>query len=202
MKVILSTRNEEKTKQIRAIFANTDIHILSLDEAEIVGDVEEGVESLEDNASLKTMFAWQKTLWPDAYTMADDTGLFIEALGGKPGVITADWAGKPVKGAELEAYAIKQISAIPEAERQALWKTVAAVREPSGNQRMFEGESAGRVITEPRGVLKPKFPYSRIFVPDQGDGRTWAEMSTEEQNAISHRGRAFDKAKEFLLSKL
>lgn len=201
MKVILSTRNEEKTKQIRAIFANTDIHILSLDEAEIDGNVEEGEVSLEENASLKTMFAWQKTLWPDAYTMADDTGLFIEALGGKPGVITADWAGKPVKGAELEAFALERIRAIPEEKRQAYWKTIAAIREPSGNLRIFEGVSAGRVIDTPQGELIPKFPYSRIFVPE-GETRTWAQMSTEEQNAISHRGRAFDKAKEFLLSTL
>jgi XTP/dITP diphosphohydrolase len=202
MKIILSTRNGEKTKQINAMFAGTDIHILSLEDAEIEGEVEEGIESLEENASLKTMFAWRKTSWPDAWTMADDTGLFIHALGGEPGVITADWAGKEVKGAELEAFAVSKIRAIPEGQRSAYWKTVAAVREPSGNLLIFTGESGGRVIDEPRGELKPQFPYSRIFVPDDGDGRTWAQMTTEEQNAISHRGKAFEKAREFLLTRI
>lgn len=201
MRIILATNNISKIEQIKAIFAGSGLDLFSLAEAKIESNVEEGIESLEENAGLKSMDVWRKKPWQDAWTMADDTGLFIDALGGEPGVITADWAGKEVKGAALEAFAIKKIRPIPEERRRAVWRTVAAVREPSGNLHIFTGESGGKMIDKPQGILIPEFPYSRIFVPE-GENRTWSQMSTDEQNAISHRGLAFSKAREYLLTKL
>ncbi|MES2006976.1 MAG: non-canonical purine NTP pyrophosphatase [Patescibacteria group bacterium] len=195
----LSTWNPGKAEQIRALFVGTPIRILTLDDLKIEGEGIEDGSTLEENAGKKAAFAWGNT--DKMWVMADDTGLFIEALGGEPGVITADWAGKEVKGEALRDFVLEKISQIPEGSRTAYWETVAVVRDPKGNAYSFTGKATGVLISEPRGPVQAGMPYSQIFIPD-GSTKTWAEMSIEEENAISHRGKAFQQVREFLLKQL
>lgn len=202
MDVILSTRNKGKTEEIRAMFAGTPIRIISLKEAGIEGVVKEGTTSLEQNADLKNMFAWRNS--QDTWIIAEDTGLFIDALGGAPGVITADWGGVEVKGEALRDFALEQIRKIPEGKRTALWRTVAVVRRPNGHYYKFEGEASGTLLAEPRGPSLEDMPFSQIFIPD-GSDKTWGELreiSIDLENSLSHRGRAFAQVREFLLSEI
>ncbi len=200
MDVILSTRNKGKTEEIRAIFAGTPIRIISLKEAGIEGVVKEGTTSLDENADLKNMFAWRNS--QDKWVVAEDTGLFIDELGGTPGVITADWGGEEVKGTALRDFALEQIRKIPEGRRTATWRTVAVVRRPSGHYYKFIGEATGTLLSEPRGPALEDMPFSQIFIPDGAD-KTWSqlrEISIDLENSFSHRGKAFTQVRKFLLS--
>jgi XTP/dITP diphosphohydrolase len=202
MDVILSTRNKGKAEEIRAMFADTPINIISLEEAGIEGSVKEGVVSLEENADKKNWFGWRNS--NGKWVVAEDTGLFIPALNDAPGVITADWGGEHVKGQALRDFAIEQFKTIPESERLGRWRTVAVVRDPKGNCAMFEGASTGRLLIEPQGPLQPDMPFSQIFVPE-GTDKTWGqlrEISIDLENSLSHRGRAFAQVKDYLLGQL
>lgn len=202
MDIIISTRNPGKVEQIRAMFIGTPIRILSLDDAGIGGEVTEGEISLEENSSLKARFAWgnSEKMW----VMAEDTGLFIDALNGEPGVITADWAGASVKGEALRDFALNKVRQIPEDSRTAFWETVAVVIAPNGDISSFRGKATGTLITDLRGPMQTGMPYSQFFIPD-GTNKTWAELaeiSIDEENALSHRGKAFAQVREFLLKQL
>jgi XTP/dITP diphosphohydrolase len=199
MEIILSTRNRGKAEQINRMFVGTPIRVISLEEAGIEGIVKEGTISLEENANLKNLFAWRHS--QDKYVVSEDTGLFIDALGGAPGVITSDWAGENVKGEALRDFVIEQIKKLPKGSRSAHWRTIAILREPKGNYHKFEGTASGTLIEDPRGNFVPSLPYSQLFVVD-GPNKTWAEMSIDEENVESHRGKAFAQVKEFLLSQL
>lgn len=190
MNIILSTRNPSKAEQIRAIFADTPITILTLTDAEIEGEVIEDGSTLEENAMKKALFAHR----PKEWAMADDTGFFIDALNGKPGVHAADWAGD-VSTDEITKYTLEQLKGVR--DRRATFETVVALLTPSGELRYFRGRVEGNILDTPRVPNQPKMPYSSIFVP-KGSNKVWAEMTTHEENKISHRGEAFRKVREFL----
>lgn len=192
MKIILSTRNPSKAEQIRAIFHGTPISILSLDEAGIQGEGTEDGTTLAENAFKKALFAHQ---YSKGWAMADDTGLFIDALNGEPGVRAARWAGDPATTDEITSYTLQMLDGVT--DRKARFETVVAVISPDGEQHFFNGEVRGTLLEAPRVEPQPKMPYSPLFVPD-GSSLVWAEMSVEQENAISHRGKAFRQARAFL----
>ncbi len=199
MEIILSTGNAGKVAEINEVFAGTPIKVIPLTDAGIEGQAVEGVDSLEENSYLKAHYAWSRA--PGRWAMADDTGLFIDALNGEPGVVTADWAGEAVKGNALMEYAISRIKEIPEDKRTAYFETVATVISPTGETTIFKGRVSGRLIVEPRGTRVPALPFIPIFIPE-GSDKTFGEMPIEDINATSHRGKAFTQVREFLLSKI
>lgn len=193
MEIILSTRNRSKIDQIKGMLAGLDITVLSLSEASIEGDAIEDGQTLEENASKKASFANQQT---GKWAIADDTGFFIDALDGKPGIHAARWAGDGLTAEDIMRFTLDKLKDVPSENRTATFTTVAVVVSPEGEKKVFSGSVRGIILTEPRTACQPNMPYSALFVPD-GQEKVWAEMSVEEENAISHRGKAFKQVRNF-----
>ena len=193
MNIILSTRNPSKVDQIKPLFNNLTITVLTLDEVGIEGDTVEDGLTLEENATKKVMFV-QERLKEPAWVMADDTGLFIPALGGAPGIHAARWAGD-VSTEEITQYTLDQLEG--KTDRSARFETVAVVGSPEGKLFSFSGEVWGTLAESPKVKSQPKMPYSPLFSPN-GMNKVWAEMTVEEENAVSHRGKAFRQVVAFL----
>lgn len=148
-------------------------------------DVIEDADTLAGNARLKASAIAAATGLP---AVADDTGLEVDALGGAPGVHTARYAGEGCSSADNRRKMLAELDGI--ADRAAAFKTVAVIVWPDGAELVVEGVCAGAIADAERGTTG--FGYDSIFVPTQGDGRTFAEMSPWEKHELSHRGRAFD----------
>lgn len=193
MQVILSTRNPSKAEQIKAVFVGSSISILTLDEAGIEGQATENGLTLEENSLKKATFVHQQD--PNCWAMADDTGIFIDALDGNPGVHTAGWSGGNKNTDQMTAWILQQLERVQ--NRSATFKTTVAIVSPDGGQYFFTGEVQGKILSVARSATQPKMPYAPIFMPD-GTNKVWAEMTVEEENEISHRGKAFRQARKFL----
>lgn len=183
MRIVLATRNPGKIAELRRILAGFDI--VGLEEFPEIGDVAETGVTFEDNALLKAYAVAQQSGLP---AVADDSGLCVDVLGGMPGVFSARWSGRHGDDQANLELLLAQVSDVPAAKLTAHFACVAALALPSGESRVAEGILPGRLISTPRGVNG--FGYDPIFVPD-GDTRTTAELSPQEKDAISHRGRAF-----------
>ena len=198
MKIILSTRNPSKAEQIKMIFYGLPVSILTLSETDIEGEAIENSSTLKDNALKKAKYAHDFAP-SGCWAMADDTGLFINALNGEPGVRSARWSGENATTNEITQYCLARLKGID--DRSAFFKTVVALVAPDGQTCFFDGEVNGILLDHPRTSPQPKMPYSPLFVP-VGSHKVWAEMTVEEENSISHRGKAFRKARNFLEKKL
>ncbi len=194
MDIILSTRNPSKALQARDFFRGSGITIKTLGDMDISGKATENGATLEENAYTKAYFA-RKAVEGRFWTMADDTGIFINALNGEPGVLSARWAGAHATTEEITKYTLARMAGI--ADRSAIFRTVVVAISPEGEKHTFMGEVRGTILEAPRCAPHPKMPYSAIFVPDR-QTLTWAEMTTKEENAISHRGKAFRQLRSFL----
>lgn len=194
MKIILSTRNPSKAVQIQGVFQGSPVQVLTLDEAGIEGEAVEDGLTLRENALKKALYAHEHSE-PDSWTMADDTGFFIDALDGRPGIKAARWAGETATTDQITQHTLKAIK--DAADRGAYFETVVAIVSPDGKQYFFDGLMDGHILEVPRTEPQPMMPYSSIFVP-KGTDLVWAEMSVEMENSISHRGIAFRKARAFL----
>lgn len=148
-----------------------------------VGDVEETAPTLQGNAIIKAVEVANHV---EGWAIADDTGLEVNALGGEPGVRSARYAGEPADDARNRAKLLAAMEGVT--DRSARFRTVVAVVSWQGDMHYETGECMGTIATEERGTNG--FGYDSIFVPDEGDGRTFAEMAPHEKDAISHRGRA------------
>ncbi len=197
MRLILATHNPDKRKELEAILrAEMDgtVEILTLDDIP-VGEIEETGETLEDNALLKARAVFEETGIP---AVADDTGLEVKALGGAPGVYSARYAGE---GATYEANVRKLLQELGGTEeRQASFISVIAFCEIEKEAQIFRGEVHGKIAYEPRGTNG--FGYDPVFIPGEPGDRTYAELSPEEKNENSHRGKAMRLFAKFLHSQL
>lgn len=185
-RIVLATANPDKVVEIRAILG--DLFELVPRPAEFPEVVEDG-ETLEANARLKATAVCAAT---GDQAMADDTGFEVEALGGAPGVHAARYAGASATYTDNVGkvlHELEQIGATRPDSRRACFVTVALLHRPDGSEVIAEGRVDGVIAAEPRGA--GTFGYDPVFVPDEGDGRTFAEMSSADKHAISHRGRAF-----------
>lgn len=194
MDIVLSTRNPSKAAQIQALFDSAPVKILTLDDVKIVGEAVEDGTTLKENALKKALFVYE-CLNPKKWVMAEDTGLFITALNGEPGIKAARWAGETATTDEITQHTLKRLEGA--ADRSATFETVVSLISPTGEQNFFSGTVTGSLLTAPRTKPRPKMPYSPLFVPD-GETLVWAEMSVEHENRISHRGKAFRLARAFL----
>ena len=182
MRLLVATRNPGKLREVRARVHG--LEVVSLDDVPPVSEVEETEETLEGNARLKALAAARATgLW----TVADDSGLFVDALGGAPGVHSARYA--PGSDADRVQALLRAMEWVPEGARWAAFRCVLALASPGGEVRLVRGECRGTVLRLPRGA--GGFGYDPVFlVPELG--RTMAELTLEEKGRISHRARALD----------
>lgn len=182
MKIIVATKNENKIKEISAIFAPLGFEVVSQIEAGLNIDVEETGDTFEKNALLK---ARAVALISDDYVLADDSGLCVDALDGRPGVYSARYAGE---GASDTHKIIKLLAEMKnETNRKAKFVTAVAFVCPDGKEIITTGEVCGKITKEPCG--DNGFGYDPIFYSDEL-GKTFAEASSEEKNSVSHRSRA------------
>ena len=147
-------------------------------------DVVEDADTLEGNARLKAAAICEATGLP---AVADDTGLEVIALEGAPGVYSARWAGEHCSYADNRNKLLHELSG--HTDRRAVFRTCVLVRWPDGRELSVDGACPGVIADGERG--ERGFGYDAVFVPDEGDGRSFAEMTDAEKHAISHRGRAF-----------
>jgi XTP/dITP diphosphohydrolase len=186
--LIFASNNVHKVAELKSILSN-NFEVLSLKEVGLQGEIPEDFETLEENAMQKAEFIYSKT---EQNCLSDDTGLEVDALNGAPGVYSARYAGEK---ASFDDNINKLLSALKsETKRTARFKTVIAVI-LNGQKHTFEGICEGYISTQRQG--KEGFGYDPIFIPN-GETRSFAEMTLEEKNAISHRGQAFRKAITFL----
>lgn len=183
MKLVLATANPGKVAEVAAVLAVVDGLDLLPRPPALAEPVEDGA-SLIENARIKARAVVAAS---GAAAVADDTGLEVEALGGEPGLYTARYAGPGVTYADNIAKLLGALEGVR--QRRARWRTVALVVMPDGREISAQGTCEGVITEAPRGT--GGFGYDPIFVPGEGDGRTFAELSREEKNALSHRGRAF-----------
>jgi XTP/dITP diphosphohydrolase len=185
VRAILATRNAHKVEEVRRILAPYDVQLVSLDEFPDVGDVAETGATFADNALLKARAVAAATGLP---ALADDSGLAVAALNDMPGVLSARWSGRHGDDAANLQLVLDQIADMPDERRMAAFICVAAAVTPGGAELVVEGRAEGVIIRAPRG--SNGFGYDPIFVP-LGERLTTAEMSPDEKDAISHRGKAF-----------
>ena len=185
MQLVCASANPDKVAEIAAILGSSDIELLP--RPDDVPEVVENAETIEGNARLKAQALCDATGLP---AVADDTGLEVDALGGAPGVRSARFAGEDATYVDNVMKLLDALADLPEPEeRVARFRTVAMVRFPDGREVVADGTVAGTIALGPRG--DNGFGYDPVFEPDEGEGRTFAEMSAGEKHAISHRGRAF-----------
>ncbi len=186
-RLVLASANPDKVKEIVAVLS-ASLPVELLPRPEGVPDVVEDADTLLGNARLKARALVAAT---GTAAVADDTGLEVEALAGAPGVYSARYAGEDASYADNVDKLLRELAALEGAggERRACFRTVALVAYPDGSEVWVEGVLPGRIAREGRGGNG--FGYDPVFVPDGGDGRTFAEMLPAEKDAVSHRGRAF-----------
>ena len=196
MELILASRNKKKIREVEAILAThfPNVRILSLDDVGYVGDIEENGTTYEENSLIKARTAVEAGNHRYA-AIADDSGLSVDALDGAPGVYSARYAGGHGDDAANNALLLKNLSHLPEAERTARFVCCIALVYPDGREMTVRGETEGLIINEARGNggfgYDPYFYYAPF-------GKTFSELSAEEKNAISHRGKAIAKLAEVL----
>lgn len=185
--LIFASNNLHKLKEVRAILSGIIVRALS--DVEISEEIPETGNTLEENAFIKADFVYWKT---NAACFADDTGLFVDALNGEPGVFSARFAGE---NCTAHDNVRKLLSLMKEkTNRSAHFKTVICLIE-NGAAKYFDGVISGIISDEPRGTSG--FGYDPVFIPD-GFKKTFSEFTPEEKNSLSHRAQAVRRMKEFL----
>ena len=188
-KIVFATNNAHKLQELRQILGN-QYEILGLADIGCHEDIPETADTIEGNARMKAEYVKQHYGY-DCFS--DDTGLEIDALNGEPGVLSARYAGP---GHDSEANiekVLKKLDGVT--ERTARFRTAIALLQ-GDEMHLFEGQVEGVILTERHGT--GGFGYDSIFQPVEGNGSTFAQMSPQDKNSISHRGRAVAKLVEFL----
>jgi XTP/dITP diphosphohydrolase len=193
--IVLASNNEKKAREMRSLLPG-EFKVITASDASVNMPDETG-STFEENALLKARAAAQQS---GRISVADDSGLEIDALDGAPGVRSARYAsdhGRPASDDENNRLALEKLNTVPSDLRTARFVSAVAVVTPDGQEIVVRGTVEGTIGTEPRG--ENGFGYDPLFTPSCSD-RTMAELTDEEKNAISHRGRAFEKALPHILS--
>jgi XTP/dITP diphosphohydrolase len=190
MRLCFASNNAHKLDEIRPLLP-AEVHLLSLADIGCHEELPETQPTLEGNARQKAQYVW------DHYGVAcfaDDTGLEVDALGGEPGVYSARYAGPERDAAANVAKLLRELGTQP--NRQARFRTVISLVRSADDVHEFSGEVQGIIAAAPIG--RSGFGYDPVFVPSEGDGRTFAEMTLIEKNMLSHRARAVAGLVDFL----
>jgi XTP/dITP diphosphohydrolase len=188
-RLLVATRSEHKLRELRELLGLRNGELITLDDAGVDGEPVEDGATFEDNAAIKARFGLAATGLP---TLADDSGIEVDALGGGPGVRTRRYAGEDATDEENNEKLLTELAGLPPERRGARYVCVLALALPGGGDRLLyaRGECNGRIATNPRG--SGGFGYDPIFEPEGEPvgGRTFGEWSAEAKNRISHRARA------------
>ena len=202
MKLVLATNNLHKIEEIRHALADLPVKILSRSDFHAFPDPDETADTLEENAIIKARAVRLATGSP---SLADDTGLEVSALGGAPGALSARYAGPNATYTDNVTKLLKALTGVPfvdpaagQGARSARFRTVIAI-DWGDTVETVEGVINGHISDYARG--DKGFGYDPVFVPD-GHNQTFAEMSLDEKNTISHRGQALALAREVILTRL
>jgi len=194
LKVVLATGNQDKVREIRQILGEAPVELVSLAEFPDVTPAEEDGRSFEENALKKAISVWQQT---GLASLADDSGLEVNALNGEPGVKSARFAGEGASYADNNRKLLEKLRSVPKEKRKAAFVCVAAMVTPKGKMIIQRGEVKGRIIDEYRG--EGGFGYDPVFYLP-GEKKTMAELGQDEKNKISHRAQAFNAMRNFILT--
>jgi len=190
--LLLATSNPHKLEEFRVIFADLPLRLFSLSDLQLDIEVDETGITFAENAELKARTYAQAS---GMLTLADDSGLEIDALTGAPGIQSARYLGRETSYEERCRRILQQLKGLPIEQRTARFRCAIALADPSGNTRIVEGIIEGVIADSPRG--KNGFGYDPIFyLPELG--KTFAELAPEHKNRISHRARAAQAARELL----
>lgn len=190
--LVLATRNRHKGEELAALLGDLGITIRTLDEFPGAPDVVEDGDTCEANAIKKARAIAEFTGLP---AVADDTGLEVDALGGRPGVYAARYAGEDATYEDNCRKLLQEMMGVPREQRTARFLTVAAIALPSDGVRVAQGTLEGAIAEEARGTLG--FGYDPVFLIPELD-KTLAQLSPDQKNTISHRAKAFTQAKDVL----
>jgi XTP/dITP diphosphohydrolase len=192
MKLVLGTSNPGKIRELRALLAPLPLELITAADLGLNEEPEEGAGSFAENALLKARFYYGQCGLP---TLAEDSGLEVDALGGEPGIFSRRYAGEGATDGERIQLLLSKMQGIPPGRRRARFRSAIALVVDSNRQYLFGGSVEGLIAEEPRGT--EGFGYDPIFLlPELG--RTMAELSLEEKNRISHRARAAAGLAQFL----
>lgn len=188
MKILLATQNQGKVRELQELLAGEEIEVISLREVPDWEEVEENGKTFAENAALKARVAAKRT---GLISLADDSGLEVDALDGAPGVYSARFAGEPKDDEKNNDKLLKLLENVPEEKRSARFRCALVIATPSGEEYLTEGTVEGQILRERRG--QEGFGYDPLFyLPDFK--QTMAELSIAEKNEISHRAIAFKKS--------
>jgi XTP/dITP diphosphohydrolase len=192
MDIVLATRNKKKIEEMKRIIADLPISIRTLDDFPGCPEVEEEGITFEENAVKKALTVAQYTGEP---SIADDSGLEVYALNGAPGTLSARYAGEDANDRKNIEKLLFEMRSIADEKRGARFVCCIALAFPDGKVKTFTGYVEGRIGSEPRGIHG--FGYDPLFYP-QGHRRTFAEMTDNEKDALSHRGKALNELQKYL----
>lgn len=195
-KIVVSSNNEGKIKEIKEILHQLKFEILKKSDMDLEGvEVEETGDTLEQNAMLKARAL--KNLLSDEYlVLADDTGLYVDYLDGKPGLYTARFAGEHATDEDNRKKLLKELEGVEYEKRTAYFKTAIALVEDGKREIITEGICKGHIAEEERG--EHGFGYDFLFIPE-GYDKTFSELEHDIKNSISHRRRALENLKTELI---
>jgi XTP/dITP diphosphohydrolase len=193
MRLVVATRNRGKLAEIAAALAGLGLELLGLDAFADAPEVVEDGATFEENALKK---ARQIAAATNCLTLADDSGLEVAALGGRPGVYSARFAGPGATDAANNDRLLRELHSVPDERRQATFRCVLAVCTPEGRCATCQGALRGAITREPRGDYG--FGYDPLFVPEGFSGRTISELGAEVKAAVSHRAQALAQVRGLL----
>ena len=194
VRIVLASRNEKKLRELRALLADAPVQVLSLADFPDAPEVEETGATFAENAEIKARAA---ALATGLVALADDSGLEVDALDGRPGVLSNRFAGPDASDLDKCLLVLDMMKEVPDDRRSARFRAAVAIASPDRSLWIVEGACGGVIAREPRG--EHGFGYDPIFfLPEFG--RTMAELTPDEKNSISHRGKALRKAKDVLVS--
>jgi XTP/dITP diphosphohydrolase len=189
VQIVLATRNLKKVKEIREILKGLDVEFLFLIDFPEIKEIEENGKTFSENATLKARKIAHLT---KRISLADDSGLEVDALGGRPGIYSARFARND---RERNRKLLRLLKNVPASKRGATFRCAVAIAWPNGKIRVLEGKYQGKIAFKERG--KEGFGFDPVFIAPRYD-KTFAELGLKKKNRISHRSRAFRKAEKIL----
>lgn len=191
-KIVIASQNQGKISEFTELLNPLQVEVLSLKDFPEISDIPETGSTFEENALLKAREVAKKT---GLLSLADDSGLEVDYLGGKPGIYSARFAGEPKSDARNNAKLLKLLTGVPWEKRTAQFKCVIAIALPAGKELCFTGSCQGIILENPQG--EGGFGYDPLFYVEK-EGQTFAQLNSDIKNEISHRGQGVKKAMNFL----
>jgi len=196
-RIIIASRNKGKINEFKKLFEKEGVTVLSLDDLDMtIPEIEETGATFHENAKIKAETVASIVNEP---VIADDSGLVVDALNGRPGVYSARYAGEPTDDVKNYEKVLDELEAVEEKNRTARFVAVLALSRPGEETLFFEGKCEGKIAYEPKG--EHGFGYDPIFIPD-GYDVTMAQLTEDEKNKISHRFHALERLKKWLTNNL